>query len=121
MLRLASPTSLDLLTGLVNEVIDSGRVPEALLEGRMSLIDKKSPSLFVHEKQPLTVSNILLSVITKIVHKRMIKFVKGRDSTDHASSAFVRTVLLQIAFLFCWQPYVRQREMVIEFLLPSVT
>ena len=49
MLRLASPTSLDLLTGLVNEVIDSGRVPEALLEGRMSLIDKKSPSLFVHE------------------------------------------------------------------------
>ena len=39
----------------------------------MSLIDKNSPSLFVHEKRPLKVSSILLSVITKIVHKRMNK------------------------------------------------
>ena len=73
MMPHASPSSLDLLTGLVNEAIGSGRVPEALLEGRMSLIDKKSPSLFVHETRPLTVSSILLSVITKIVHKRMNK------------------------------------------------
>ena len=58
---------------MVNEFIVSGRVHETLLKGRMMLIDKKSSSLFVQDKRPLTVSSFLLSVITKIVHKRMNK------------------------------------------------
>ena len=39
----------------------------------MSLIDKKTLSLFVKDKHPLTVSSILLSIITKIVHNQMNK------------------------------------------------
>ena len=37
----------------------------------MTLIDKKEPSLEVKNKQPLTVSSVLLSVFTKLLHKRM--------------------------------------------------
>ena len=39
----------------------------------MTLIDKKAPSLLVSQKHPLTVSCVILSVITKIMHARMDK------------------------------------------------
>ncbi|XP_023328114.1 uncharacterized protein LOC111701175, partial [Eurytemora carolleeae] len=39
----------------------------------MTLIDKKEPSLEVSKKRPITVSSVMLSIITKIIHKRMNK------------------------------------------------
>ena len=41
--------------------------------GGMTLINKKSTSLLVSQKSPLTVSCVLLSVITKNMHGRMDK------------------------------------------------
>ena len=37
----------------------------------MTLIDKKEPSLEVAKKRPITVSSVMLSMVTKIVQKRM--------------------------------------------------
>ena len=50
---------------------------EPLLVGRMTLIDKKLPSLLVSNKRPLTVSCVILSVITKIMHGRMDKICEN--------------------------------------------
>ena len=73
MLKYAGPGFISLLTELVNNIFLEGQVPEALLVGRMTLIDKKSTSLLVSQKRPLTVSCVILSVITKIMHGRMDK------------------------------------------------
>ena len=73
MLKYAGPGFISLLTELVNNIFLEGQVPEALLVGRMTLIDKKSTSLLVSHKPPLTVSCVILSVITKIMHGRMDK------------------------------------------------
>ena len=59
------------MTEVVNESYRIGRVPESILMGKMTLIDKKEPSLEVGKKRPITVSSVLLSVFTKILHKRM--------------------------------------------------
>ena len=37
----------------------------------MTLIDRKEPSLEVTKTRPLTVSSVILSVVTKLLHKRM--------------------------------------------------
>lgn len=56
------------MTDLVNQILTDGSVPEALLVGKMTLIDKKAPSLYVNQKLPLTVSCVMLSIITKVLH-----------------------------------------------------
>ena len=73
MLKYAGPGFIRLLTELINNIFLEGQVPETLLVGRMTLIDKKSTSLLVSQKHPLTVSCVILSVITKIMHGRMDK------------------------------------------------
>ena len=60
-----------LLTDLVNQILTERIVPEALSVGKLTLIDKKDPSLFVKQKRPLTVSCVMLSIITKVLHGRM--------------------------------------------------
>ena len=96
MLKYAGPLLVALMTDLVNQVLAEGSVPQALLIGKMTLIDKKAPSLLVTQKRPLTVSCVMLSVITKVVHARMDKicesegyygniqygFRKGRSTSD---------------------------------------
>ena len=71
MLKLAGPEALKFITSLVNDILREGKVPESLLTGKITLIDKKKPSLLVLGKRPLTVSSVLLNLITKIVHARM--------------------------------------------------
>ena len=61
-----------MLTEAINEAFQEGKVPGSLLIEWMTLIDKKSPSLLVYKKPP-TVSCVILSVITKIMHARMDK------------------------------------------------
>ena len=61
MLRHAGPHFITRLTDLVNSILSDGVVPESLLTGKMTLIDKKSPSLLVNNKRPLTVSSAILS------------------------------------------------------------
>ena len=56
---------------MINGCLASVYVPSSLQTGKMSLIDKKEPSLDVKNKRPLTVSSVLLSVFTKLLHKRM--------------------------------------------------
>ena len=56
---------------MINGCLASGYVPSSLQTGKMTLIIKKEPSLEVKNKQPLTVSSVLLSVFTKLLHKRM--------------------------------------------------
>ena len=80
MLKYAGPKFISLLTELLNNVFQEGQVPESLLVGRMTLIDKKSTSLLVSQKRPLTVSCVILSVITKIIHGRMPP--RGRVSAE---------------------------------------
>ena len=67
----AGPLALELLTDMFNHMFRSGSVPESLQTGKMTLIDKKQPSLEVKGKQPLTVSSLILNLFTKIVHSRM--------------------------------------------------
>ena len=67
----AGPLALELLTDMFNHMLRSGSVPESLQTGKMTLIDKKQPSLEVKGKQPLTVSSLILNLFTKIVHSRM--------------------------------------------------
>ena len=71
MLKGASPKMITLLTSVINESLAEGSVPDSLQTGKLTLIDKKEPSLDVSKKRPITVSSVVLSVITKIVHKRM--------------------------------------------------
>ena len=65
----------------------------SLQTGKMTLIDKKEPSLEVINKCPLTASRVILSVFTKLLHKRMniiceregevqYGFRKNRSTTD---------------------------------------
>ena len=96
MLKLSSLAFRTKLTELVNEIIQEGEVPESLLIGKMTLIDKKEPSLQVGKKRPLCVSSVMLNVITKILHTRMDKiceregfygevqygFRKGKSTSD---------------------------------------
>ena len=71
MLKHASMPFIQTFTGVINEILVSGEVPSVLLTGKMTLIDKKTPSLEVSEKWPLTVPNLFLSILTKLLHKRM--------------------------------------------------
>ena len=71
MLKLAGPLFIRMFTGLINSVFEEGQVSESLAVGKMTLIDKKAPSLLVKDKRPLTVPSVLLSVITKILHSRL--------------------------------------------------
>ena len=85
-----------MLTEAINEAFQEGKVPGSLLIEWMTLIDKKSPSLLVYKKPP-TVSCVILSVITKIMHARMDKicekngyygtvqygFRSGRSTSDY--------------------------------------
>jgi len=56
---------------VINKILESGEVPSVLLTGKITFIDKKKPSLEVSEKKPLTIPNLFLSVLTKLLHKRM--------------------------------------------------
>ena len=67
MLKHASAPFIQTFTEVINEILESGEVPSVLLTGKMTLIDKKKPSLEVSEKQPLTVPNLFLSVLTRRV------------------------------------------------------
>lgn len=71
MLKHAGPGALAFLTNLINEILQEGKVPESLQTGKMTLIDKKKPSLLVSGKRPLTVSSVVLSIITKVIHSQM--------------------------------------------------
>ena len=96
MLKRAGPGALSFVTNMINEILQEGKVPESLQTGKMTLIDKKKPSLLVSGKRPLTVSSVLLSIITKIIHSRMdpiceqegfygpvqFGFRKGRSTSD---------------------------------------
>ena len=84
------------LTELVNICLETGETPECLNTGKMTLIDKKEASLKISNKRPITVSNLMLSVITKTINYRMLKicerenlfgdtqygFRPGRSTTD---------------------------------------
>ena len=71
MVKNASGKFVDKITELINDCFETGCVPEILQTGKMTLIDKKEPSLEASKKRPLTVSSVFLSIITKIMHKRM--------------------------------------------------
>ena len=79
MLKCAGPVLLNQLTELFNAILGEGCVPEALAVGKMTLIDKKSPSLNVSDKRPLTVSSVILSVFTKVLHGRLDMICEEED------------------------------------------
>ena len=71
MIKGVSTTFIGKMTEVVNGSLKEGKVPTSLLVGKMTLIDKKKPSLDVVKKRPITVSSVMLSMVTKIVQKRM--------------------------------------------------
>ncbi len=120
MLKHASAAFLQEITSVLNEILESGEVSPALLTGKLTLIDKKKPSLVVGEKRPLTVPTVFLSVLTKLVRKRMdpiceeegfygsvqYGFRSGRSTTDcvFAILAVIREARRQhrsISIAFC--------------------
>ena len=84
------------LTELVNMCLETGETPECLNTGKMTLLHKKEVSLKILNKQPITVSSLMLSVFTKSINYRMLKicerenlfgetqygFRPGRSTTD---------------------------------------
>ena len=58
---------MEIISKMYNEMLLTGTTPESLNVSKMTLIDKKQPSLLVSGKQPLTVSNLLLNLFTKII------------------------------------------------------
>ena len=78
MLSHAGPNFIRLLTDLINCILTDGVVPDSQLTGKMTLIEKKAPSLLVANKWPLTVSSALLSVYTKLIHSRMDPICKKK-------------------------------------------
>ena len=73
MLKNASPLAISYLTNLYNEMFRTGTVPNSLLSGKMTLTDKKKPSLYVSGKRPLNVSSVIMNLFTKIIHQRTDK------------------------------------------------
>ena len=71
MVKSASSKFMSKFTELINEILHEGYVPDSLQTGKMTLIDKKEPSLDKQKKRPLTVSSVFLSVVTKLIHERM--------------------------------------------------
>ena len=71
MLKNASDKFICHFTGLINNCFRDGDIPQVFNTGKMTLIDKKEPSLEITKKRPLTVSSVMLCVITKIIHARM--------------------------------------------------
>lgn len=53
MLMAAGLLALELLTDIVNHMLRISRVPESLQTGKMTLINKKQPSLEVKGNAPL--------------------------------------------------------------------
>ena len=98
MLKLAGPLFIRMFTGLINSVFEKGQVPESLAVRKMILIDKKAPSLFVKDKGPLTVSSVLLSVITKILHGRLDPICEAEGYYGAVQYSFR---LRQIAYSSC--------------------
>ena len=84
ILKYAGPSFITLLTEVINTTFQEGKVPETLLVGRMTLIDKKAPSLLVSQKRPLTVS----CVITKIMQARMDKICEKNGYYGTVQYAF---------------------------------
>ena len=64
MLKGASTSFIGKLTEVVNESLKEGKVPASLLVGKMTLVDKKEPSIDVAKKRPITVSSVMLSMVT---------------------------------------------------------
>ena len=79
MLKNASDEYFTKLTEMINICLESGDIPAILNTGKMTLIDKKEPSLEVSKKRPLTVSSLLLSVLTKLLHERMNVICERED------------------------------------------
>ena len=69
----AFPLALQLLTSVLNEMLLLGLTPDSLNVGKMTLIDKKEPSLAINSKRSLTASSIILNLFTKVIHARMDK------------------------------------------------
>ena len=71
MLKNVSHSFIQVLTNQVNQVLEACKVPSILQIGKMTLINKKKPSLEVKNKGPLTVSSIFQSVIAKLIKNLM--------------------------------------------------
>ena len=71
MIKNASENYINHFTSLINKCFKEGDIPNVFNTGKMTLIDKKEPSLEISKKRPLTVSSVMLCVITKILHARM--------------------------------------------------
>ena len=116
----ASELFYEELTELVNSCLIQGETPECLNTGKMTLIDKKEPSLKVSKKRPLTVSSQIQSVITRLLAQRMDKvcererlygstqygFRSGKSTTDCiflllAALRKARKKKYQISIAFC--------------------
>ena len=69
MMMGTSSKMITLLTLVTNESLADGCVLGLLQTGKSTLIDKKEPSLDDTKKRPITVSSVVLSIITKMIHK----------------------------------------------------
>ena len=98
MLKHASAPFIQTFTEVINEILESGEVPSVLLTGKMTLIDKKKPSLEVSEKRPLTVPNLFLSVLTR------------RVFTEQCSMDFGQAAAQKTAYLQSWQLFERLND-----------
>ena len=90
MLKHASAAFIQEFTSVLNEILESGEVPPVLLTGKLTLIDKKKPSLMIGEKNGIV----------------QYGFRSGRSTTDcvFAILAVIREARRQhrsISIAFC--------------------
>ena len=74
------------LTELVNAILLGGMVPEKLLLGKITFIDKKELSL-LNKERPLCVTSVILSLVTKILHT---SYMKEKVSMGRFNMAYKR-------------------------------
>ena len=97
---------------LVHQVLTDGTVSEALLVGKMTLIDKKAPSLLVNQMRPLTVSCGMLKIITKVLRCYMDEWTRYVNQKNIMGESYMESDQAgqpQIVFLYCSYLYAKLR------------
>ena len=103
---------------LVHQVLTDGTVSEALLVGKMTLIDKKAPSLLVNQMRPLTVSCGMLKIITKVLRCYMdewTRYVNQKNIMGESNMDSDQAGQPQIVFLYCSYLYAKLRVKVVPY------
>ena len=79
LIKFAGPTVKEEIRRWINEVIETGRVPEIAKGSLVKLIYKRNDNLEPSNHRPISISPILLKLTTKIMNRRTIKILEREN------------------------------------------